>query len=160
MPSQNKGINMRINRLYITLFCSLMALLLLGFRQRYVNAQSSCSVPKTYDEVGAPLFPRWAPGQYVTVTFRRAEFTTDEKNAIREVLGEFETAGSLNCSYPHFQGFEESDFPWPWGDDDNTYYFSRMPLYASHRGDTNTAGGHLLAHLTQGIRTLERLVQV
>jgi hypothetical protein len=133
---------MRIKRLYIPLFCILAAFLLLGLRQTYVTAQGSCSAPRTFAEVGAPTFPRWAPGQPVTVTFRRGEFTIDEQNAIREVLGEFETAGSLNCSYPHFQGFEESDFPWPWGDNDFTYYFSKMAVSAStDHGDTNTAGG-------------------
>ena len=54
-------------------------------------------------------------------------------------MREFEIAGSLNCSYPHFYGFEESDFPWPWGSANNTYYFSRAPIAGHDPGETQTA---------------------
>jgi hypothetical protein len=104
----------------------------------HVEAQLICSLPQTYADAGPPPYPpRWAAFQQVTVTFLRGDYTSKERDAIREIFQEFEVAGQIeNCSNVTFYGFTESDFPRPWGNQVNTYYISRVPLTYAALGGT------------------------
>lgn len=107
--------------------------------QVQVGAQTSCSAPLTFADIGSPNVARWESFQSVSVTFYEGEFTIDERNAIRGVFNEFEDAGrTQNCSNVHFMGFGESVFTKPWGNTNNTYYVSRaIAGYAAAGGYTD-----------------------
>lgn len=64
----------------------------------HVNAQVTCTVPKTVGEMGDSLRPRWADGQQVRVVAYPGHFTPTERAVMNSILNEFEIGGPVACA--------------------------------------------------------------
>jgi len=76
------------------------------------RTQTYCPIPESMGDHGDYNRGRWESFQRVTVKLHPGHFNVGERQAIREVLDEFEEAGSSgNCSQVRFTEMVEEAFP-------------------------------------------------
>lgn len=94
---------MKINRLMVSYILAFFATIILAFMllmlnlQEKVKAQTTCAGPAIFSDIGV-YDPRWDSGSNVKVYFKQGDFTSGQRDTMKEAFEAWESRRVSNCS--------------------------------------------------------------